>query len=129
GAEDYQVATALNGHPGSGISVNLATGANALSVANDIRAEVSKLEQQLPTGLKIAYPRDTTPFVTASIKGVVKTLIEAIILVVIVMFLFLQNWRATIIPAIAVPVVLLGTFGILSVLGFSINTLTLFAMV
>ncbi len=129
GAEDYQVSTALNGHPGSGISVNLATGANALSVANDIRAEVSKLEQQLPTGLKVAYPRDTTPFVTASIKGVVKTLIEAIILVVIVMFLFLQNWRATIIPAIAVPVVLLGTFGILSVLGFSINTLTLFAMV
>lgn len=129
GAEDYQVSTALNGHPGSGISVNLATGANALKVAEQIRAEVGKLEQQLPDGLKVAYPRDTTPFVTASIKGVVKTLIEAIILVVIVMFLFLQNWRATIIPAIAVPVVLLGTFGVLSVLGFSINTLTLFAMV
>lgn len=129
GAENYQVATALNGHPASGISINLATGANALSVATAIRSEVSKLEQQLPNGLKVAYPRDSTPFVTASIKGVVKTLIEAIILVVIVMFIFLQNWRATIIPAIAVPVVLLGTFGVLAVLGLSINTLTLFAMV
>ncbi|RYY78710.1 MAG: efflux RND transporter permease subunit [Moraxellaceae bacterium] len=129
GAENYSVSTGLNGYPSSGMSVSLATGANALQVADNIRLEMQKLEKQLPAGLKIAYPRDSTPFVTASIKGVVKTLIEAIILVVIVMFVFLQNWRATIIPAIAVPVVLLGTFGILAVLGLSINTLTLFAMV
>lgn len=129
GAENYSVSTGLNGYPSSGMSVSLATGANALQVADNIRLEMQNLEKQLPAGLKIAYPRDSTPFVTASIKGVVKTLIEAIILVVIVMFVFLQNWRATIIPAIAVPVVLLGTFGILAVLGLSINTLTLFAMV
>ncbi|XID74338.1 multidrug efflux RND transporter permease subunit [Alkanindiges sp. WGS2144] len=129
GAENYQVSTRLNGFPSSGMSVSLATGANALAVAKQIRQEMQQLEQQLPAGLKLAYPRDTTPFVTASIKGVVKTLVEAILLVVAVMFLFLQNWRATIIPAITVPVVLLGTFGILSVLGFSINTLSLFAMV
>lgn len=129
GAENYSVATGLNGYPSSGMSINLATGANALEVAESIRSEMQQLETQLPAGLKVAYPRDSTPFVTASIKGVVKTLIEAIILVVVVMFVFLQNWRATIIPAIAVPVVLLGTFGILAVLGLSINTLTLFAMV
>ncbi len=129
GAESYQSYIALNGYQASGMSINLATGSNALQVAQEIRAAVTQVEQQLPAGLKVAYPRDSTPFVQESIKGVIKTLIEAIILVVLIMFLFLQNWRATIIPAIAVPVVLLGTFGVLAVLGFSINTLTLFAMV
>lgn len=129
GAENYQSYIGLNGYQASGMSINLATGANALQVATEIRTAVQQFEPQLPAGLKVAYPRDSTPFVQESIKGVVKTLIEAIVLVVLIMFLFLQNWRATIIPAIAVPVVLLGTFGILAVLGFSINTLTLFAMV
>lgn len=129
GAESYQVYTQLNGYPSSGISISLANGANALKVSEDIRAEVKRIETQLPAGLKVAYARDSVPFVEASIHGVIKTLIEAIILVVAVMFIFLHNWRATLIPAIAVPVVLLGTFGILAVMGFSINTLTLFAMV
>ncbi|WP_269935514.1 efflux RND transporter permease subunit [Serratia liquefaciens] len=129
GAENYQNQTRLNGYPAAGISIQLASGANALAVAESVRAEVERMSPQFPAGLKVAYPRDSTPFVTVSIEGVVQTLIEAIILVVVVMYLFLQNWRATLIPAITVPVVLLGTFGILALLGYSINTLTLFAMV
>ncbi|MGE6471929.1 efflux RND transporter permease subunit [Serratia proteamaculans] len=129
GAENYQNQTRLNGYPAAGISIQLASGANALAVAESVRAEVERMTPQFPAGLKVAYPRDSTPFVTVSIEGVVQTLIEAIILVVVVMYLFLQNWRATLIPAITVPVVLLGTFGILALLGYSINTLTLFAMV
>ncbi|MDW5503375.1 efflux RND transporter permease subunit [Pseudomonas lundensis] len=129
GAENYQNQTRLNGYPAAGISIQLASGANALAVAGSVRAEVERMAPQFPAGLKVAYPRDSTPFVTVSIEGVVQTLIEAIILVVVVMYLFLQNWRATLIPAITVPVVLLGTFGILALLGYSINTLTLFAMV
>ncbi|XXD07798.1 multidrug efflux RND transporter permease subunit [Klebsiella sp. R445] len=129
GAENYQNLTTLNGYPAAGISIQLASGANALSTAENVRAEVERLSPQFPAGMVAAYPRDSTPFVTVSIEGVVQTLIEAIILVVIVMYLFLQNWRATLIPTVTVPVVLLGTFGILSVLGYNINTLTLFAMV
>lgn len=129
GAESYQTTTRLNGKYASGMSIQLASGANALETAARVKAEVSRLTASMPAGLKVAYPRDSTPFVEASVQGVIKTLAEAIVLVIIVMFLFLQNWRATLIPAIAVPVVLLGTFGILSVLGYTINTLTLFAMV
>ncbi|KAF1029401.1 MAG: Multidrug/solvent efflux pump membrane transporter MepB [Pseudomonas sp.] len=129
GAESYQTMTQLNGLPSAGMSIQLASGANALETAERVKAEVARLSASLPAGLKVAYPRDSTPFVEASIDGVIKTLAEAILLVVIVMFVFLQNWRATLIPAIAVPVVLLGTFGALAVLGYSINTLTLFAMV
>ncbi len=129
GAENYQNVTSINGYPSSAMSVSLASGANALDVAKSVRAEVSELEKNLPEGVKVAYPRDSTPFVQASIHGVVKTLLEAIVLVVVVMFVFLQSWRATLVPTIAVPVVLLGTFGVLSVLGLSINTLTLFALV
>jgi len=129
GAENYQNQTSLNGYPAAGASIQLASGANALDVAEKVRAEVERLKPQFPGGIEVAYPRDSTPFVQVSIEGVIQTLIEAIILVVVVMYLFLQNWRATLIPAITVPVVLLGTFGILAILGYSINTLTLFAMV
>lgn len=129
GAESYQTTTRLNGKYASGMSIQLASGANALETAERVKAEVSRLTASMPAGLKVAYPRDSTPFVEASVQGVIKTLAEAIFLVIIVMFVFLQSWRATLIPAIAVPVVLLGTFGILSVLGYTINTLTLFAMV
>jgi len=129
GAENYQNLTTLNGYPAAGISIQLASGANALATAENVRAEIERLTPQFPQGLQAAYPRDSTPFVLASIEGVIHTLIEAILLVVAVMYLFLQNWRATLIPAITVPVVLLGTFGILSLLGYNINTLTLFAMV
>lgn len=129
GAENYQNLTTLNGYPAAGISIQLASGANALATAENIRAEIERLTPQFPQGLQAAYPRDSTPFVLASIEGVIHTLIEAILLVVVVMYLFLQNWRATLIPAITVPVVLLGTFGILTLLGYNINTLALFAMV
>ncbi|MGQ0700430.1 MAG: efflux RND transporter permease subunit [Panacagrimonas sp.] len=129
GAENYQSSSTVNGHPASGMSIQLASGANSLATAERVRAEMTRLERSLPEGLKVAYPRDSTPFVKASIEGVVMTLIEAIALVVIVMYLFLQNWRATLIPAIAVPVVLLGSFGVLALFGYTINTLSLFAMV
>lgn len=129
GAENYQNITRINGYPSSAMSVSLASGANALQVADAVRAKVTELQKNLPHGVQVAYPRDTTPFVKASIHGVVKTLLEAIVLVVVVMFLFLQSWRATLVPTIAVPVVLLGTFGVLAVLGLSINTLTMFALV
>lgn len=129
GAENYQNLTTLNGHPAAGISIQLASGANALETAEKIRVEVNRLKDRFPQGIVVAYPRDSTPFVTVSIGNVVQTLIEAIVFVVAVMYLFLQNWRATLIPSLTVPVVLLGTFGILSLLGYSINTLTLFAMV
>jgi len=129
GAENYQNLTTLNGYPAAGMSIQLASGANALATAENVRAEIERLTPQFPQGLQAAYPRDSTPFVLASIEGVIHTLIEAILLVVVVMYLFLQNWRATLIPAITVPVVLLGTFGILTLLGYNINTLTLFAMV
>jgi len=129
GSENYDNVTRLNGHPASGLAVQLAPGANALSTAERVRTAIGQLEHGMPDGYQVAYPRDNTAFVKLSIEEVVKTLFEAIVLVVIVMFVFLQNWRATLIPAIAVPVVLLGTFGVLSVFGYSINTLTMFGMV
>ncbi|MFZ4286532.1 efflux RND transporter permease subunit [Variovorax sp. HJSM1_2] len=129
GSESYDNVTRLNGHPASGLAVQLAPGANALSTATRVRATIEKLQPGMPTGYQVAYPKDSTKFIKISIEEVVKTLFEAIALVVIVMFVFLQNWRATLIPAIAVPVVLLGTFGVLSVFGYSINTLTMFGMV
>jgi multidrug efflux pump len=129
GAEGYQTSSWLNGHPAAGFSLTLSSGANALETSEAVRAEIERLKPDFPVGLQVAYPRDSTPFVRVSIEGVVRTLVEAIVLVVLVMFLFLQNTRATLIPAITVPVVLLGTFGILAATGFTINTLTLFAMV
>jgi len=129
GSESYDNVTRLNGHPASGLAVQLAPGANALSTATRVRDVVTKLSRSMPDGYQVAYPKDSTKFIKISIEEVVKTLFEAIALVVVVMFVFLQNWRATLIPAIAVPVVLLGTFGVLSVFGYSINTLTMFGMV
>jgi hydrophobe/amphiphile efflux-1 (HAE1) family protein len=129
GGENYSIYVEYNGHPASGLGIKLATGANALDTARAIRATMDRLQPFFPSGLKMVYPYDTTPFVSVSIEEVVKTLFEAIMLVFLVMYLFLQNFRATLIPTIAVPVVLLGTFGILAVAGFSINTLTMFGMV
>ena len=129
GAENYGNSGKFNRHPSSGMAIQLAPGADALDTAERVKAEVDTLRGALPDGYKIGYPRDTTEFIKLSIEEVVKTLIEAIVLVVIVMFIFLQSWRATLIPAIAVPVVLLGTFGVLFAFGYSINTLTLFGMV
>ena len=129
GAEAYNNVPRLNGHPASGIAVQLAPGANALTTANRVRSLITSLETGMPKGYKVAYAKDSTRFVKIAIEEVVKTLVEAIALVVLVMFVFLQNWRATLIPAIAVPVVLLGTFGVLEVAGYSINTLTMFGMV
>ncbi|PWW08209.1 multidrug efflux RND transporter permease subunit AcrB [Mangrovibacter plantisponsor] len=129
GGESYDVIARYNGKPAAGLGIKLATGANALDTAAAVRATIDKLQPFFPHGLKVVYPYDTTPFVKISIKEVVKTLVEAIVLVFLVMYLFLQNFRATLIPTIAVPVVLLGTFAILSAFGFSINTLTMFAMV
>ncbi len=129
GAESYATVAAYNGKPSAGLAINLATGANAISTAQAVRDTISRLEPTLPSSLEVVYPYDTSPFVKLSIEEVVKTLIEAIVLVFIVMFVFLQNFRATLIPTLAVPVVLLGTFGVLSVAGYSINTLTMFAMV
>ncbi|MDY6947967.1 MAG: efflux RND transporter permease subunit, partial [Pseudomonadota bacterium] len=129
GSESYDAVPRSNGHPATGLAVKLAPGANALTTAEGVRNVVDQLRKSLPEGYEITYPRDSTAFIKISIEEVVKTLIEAIVLVVLVMFVFLQNWRATLIPAIAVPVVLLGTFGVLQVFGYSINTLTMFAMV
>jgi len=129
GSQDYNFSALLNGHPAAGMPVQLASGADALKTAELVRARVAELEKGLPAGYKIAYPRDSTDFVKLSIHEVVETLLIAVVLVVLVMYLFLQSWRATLIPAIAVPVVLLGTFGVLALFGYSINTLTLFAMV
>ena len=129
GAENYQFFNTINGYPSAGMGISLASGANALATSALIQQEVNHLSQQLPNGYKIVYPRDNTPFVQESIKEVVKTLFEAVALVVLVMFLFLQNWRATLIPAITLPVVILGTLAILYAVGMTINTLTLFALV
>ena len=129
GNESYTTAARLNGHPASGMALQLAPGADALKTAELVKARVEQLSQNLPHGYKLVYPRDTTPFIKLSVNEVIKTLIEAVLLVVVVMFVFLQSWRATLIPTIAVPVVLLGTFGVLALFGYSINTLTLFGMV
>ncbi|EAP3677022.1 efflux RND transporter permease subunit [Salmonella enterica] len=129
GGENYNVVARINGKPASGLGIKLATGANALDTATAIKAKLVELQPFFPQGMKVVYPYDTTPFVKISIHEVVKTLFEAIILVFLVMYLFLQNIRATLIPTIAVPVVLLGTFAILAAFGYSINTLTMFGMV
>src|SRR6201988_2950960 len=129
GSEDYSTDAKYNGKPASGIALKLATGANALKTAEAVKAAIEKLKPTFPRGIVAEYPYDTTPFVKISIEEVVKTLIEAIGLVFLVMYLFLQNIRATLIPTIAVPVILLGTFAVLSLAGFSINTLTMFGMV
>ncbi|MCW1401661.1 multidrug efflux RND transporter permease subunit [Novosphingobium sp. MW5] len=129
GAENYGTTSRLNGHPGAGMSVSLSPGADALSTAERVKAEVERRSADFPPGYVADFPQDTTIFIEKSIDDVVKTLFEAVILVVIVIFVFLQSWRATLIPAIAVPVVLLGTFGFMALAGFTINTLTLFGMV
>ncbi|WP_024537414.1 efflux RND transporter permease subunit [Comamonas badia] len=129
GAENYEFITRYSGQPATGVAISLATGANALDAAVGVQKTLDELQPFFPPGLKAVTAFDTTPFVRVSISGVVQTLAEAIVLVFLVMYLFLQNFRATLIPTIAVPVVLLGTFGVLAVLGFSVNMLTMFAMV
>ena len=129
GSESYDMSTRLNGHPAAGVGVMLAPGANALDTAKRVKATIAEYRHSMPDGYEVSYALDSTDFIKISIEDVVITLIEAIALVVVVMYLFLQNIRATIIPALAVPVVLLGTFGVLAVMGYTINTLTLFAMV
>ena len=129
GADNYQFDSKYNGKPAGGVAIKLATGANALDTAKAVEARLVDLRKNYPAGMKDELAFDTTPFIQLSIESVVHTLIEAVILVFFVMFLFLQNWRATIIPTMAVPVVVLGTFAIINLFGFSINTLTMFAMV
>ncbi|MEZ1325096.1 Multidrug/solvent efflux pump membrane transporter MepB [Pseudomonas fluorescens] len=129
GGENSSISAQFNGSPASGLAVKLANGANALDTAKALRKTIDDLKPFFPQGMEVVFPYDTTPVVTESIKGVVETLVEAIVLVFLVMFLFLQNFRATVITTMTVPVVLLGTFGILAAFGFSINTLTMFGMV
>ncbi len=129
GSEGYQSSGRFNGKPATGLAIKLAAGANALDTVRAVDAELEQLKPFFPAGLSVVKPYDVTPFVRISIEEVIKTLIEAIVLVFFVMYLFLQNFRATLIPTIAVPVVLLGTFGVLAVFGYSINTLTMLAMV
>jgi multidrug efflux pump len=129
GGETYDSATTFNGQPAAGMAIMLATGANALDTAQAVRDKLAALQPYFPAGIKIVYPYDTTTFIKISIEEVANTLVEAIVLVFLVMFLFLQNFRATLIPTIAVPVVLLGTFGTMAAFGFSINTLTMFGLV
>jgi len=129
GSENYNVVSRYNGLAATGVAVKLATGANALETAKAVEARMTELSKFYPTGMKTVYPYDTTPFVRISIRDVIQTLAEAIVLVFLVMYLFLQNFRATLIPTIAVPVVLLGTFGVLYAFGYSINTLTMFGTV
>ena len=129
GTENYAIQSFYNGKPLGGMAIRLAAGANALETGNRVKAKMEELAQYFPPGMQVVYPYDTTPFIKISIEEVVQTLVEAVCLVFIVMFLFLQNIRATLIPTIAVPVVLLGTMGVLAAAGFSINTLTMFALV
>lgn len=128
GAENYSTIVRINGHPGSGMSVSLSPGADALETAERVKARMEELADNFPDGLTYSYANDSTAFIKLSVSEVQKSLFEAILLVILVMFVFLQSWRAVLIPAIAVPVVLLGTFGIFYLLGFSINTLTLFGL-
>ncbi|WP_088332163.1 multidrug efflux RND transporter permease subunit [Sphingomonas mucosissima] len=129
GSENYNASSRINGHPGAGIAILLAPGADALETAELVKGEIARIAKTYPPNIRVAYANDSTDFIKLSIEEVVETLIEAVILVVIVMFVFLQSWRATLIPTIAVPVVLLGTFAIFYLAGFSINTLTLFGLV
>jgi multidrug efflux pump len=126
GGGAVQIDTFYDGEPAAGLGINLAPGANSLGVTQAVKARLQELRPYFPEGVEIRYPYQTAPFVEASIDAVVQTIIEAIALVVLVMLLFLQSWRATLIPAIAIPVVLLGTFAIMAAFGFSINMLTLF---
>jgi HAE1 family hydrophobic/amphiphilic exporter-1 len=129
GTETYDVDVRHNGRPSTGLAIRQAAGANALQTADNVRAKITELSPYFPTGMKVVYPYDTTPFVKVAIHEVFKTLLEAILLVFLVMYLFMGNLRATLIPTIAVPVVILGTFAVLAMLGFSVNMLTMFAMV
>ena len=129
GADNYSATIRVNGHPGAGMGIFLEPGANALRTADLVKQRVEEISTRMPPGYQYAYANDTSDFIKLSVKEVVKTLLEAVLLVVLVMFVFLQSWRATLIPFIAVPVVLLGTFGVLYALGFSINTMTLFGLV
>jgi multidrug efflux pump len=129
GADNYSASIRINGHPGAGIGIYLEPGANALSTSKLVKAEMARVEPSMPSGYHVAYANDSSDFIRLSVIEVVKTLAEAMVLVILVMFVFLQSWRATLIPGIAIPVVLLGTFGMLYILGFSINTLTLFGLV
>ena len=129
GTERYGSRTLTNGKPSAALAVRQAPGANALATADAIKAKMEELSKYFPPGMKAIYPNDTTPFVKEAIKEVVKTLFEAVLLVFLVMYLFLGNIRATLIPTLAVPVVILGTFAVLGLFGFSINMLTMFAMV
>ena len=129
GAERYELNGLINGKPSAALAIRQTPGANALDTADAVRAKMEELSKYFPAGMKVVYPYDTTPFVKVAINEVVKTLFEAIVLVFLVMFLFLGNFRATLIPTLAVPVVILGTFAVLGFFGFSINMLTMFAMV
>src|SRR5258708_15990750 len=129
GSESYFIDSKYNGQPASAIGIQLAPDANALATANAVRARIEELAPYFPHGLQVVYPYDTTPFIKISITEVVKTLFEGVALVFLVMYLFLQNLRATLIPTIAVPVVLLGTFGVMAAFGFTINTLSMFGLV
>ena len=129
GGQTYAIDSFYNGKPASGLAIKLAPGANALDTAQNVRDTINSLKPYFPPGMDVVYPYDTTPFVSLSIEEVFKTLVEAIVLVFLVMYLFLQNFRATLIPTLAVPVVLLGAFGVLAAFGYSINTLTMFGMV
>jgi len=129
GTESYDVDVFHNGRPSTGLAIRQAAGANALATADAVRAQLAEMSRFFPPGMKVVYPYDTTPFVKVAIREVVKTLIEAVILVFLVMYLFMGNMRATLIPTIAVPVVILGTFAVLGLAGFSVNMLTMFAMV
>lgn len=129
GSESYATSTRYNGQPSAAMAISLASGSNALNTANNVDKTLAELSKTFPEGIEFKKPYDTTPFVKLSIEEVVKTLVEAVVLVFLVMYLFLQNFRATLIPTIAVPVVLLGTFFVLFSMGYSVNTLTMFAMV
>ena len=129
GSENYSYIARYKRHPASGMAVSLASGANALETIEAVKKRVEELAVNLPDSVEIVYPVDSSPFIKLAITSVVKTLVEAVVLVFFVMLLFLQNWRATLVPTIAVPVVLLGTFAVLYAFGFSINVLTMFAMV
>ena len=129
GAENYGTVARFNGQPAAGVGIRLASGANALDTATAVRTRLDEMKRYFPEGVEYVVPYDTTPFVKISIESVVMTLIEAVVLVFLVMYLFLQNFRATLIPTMAIPVVLLGTFGLMAAFGFSINTLTMFGMV
>ena len=129
GSESFTISSKFNGKPAAGMGLRLASGANMLETVAAVKETIAEMEPYFPEGVRVAYPFDTSPVVMASIEGVVHTLAEAIVLVFLVMFLFLQNWRATIIPTLAVPVVLLATFGVLYALGYTINVMTMFALV